>query len=133
MDPITLATVFTSFIPAVSYAFKRIVDYNTGGSSPSNASEVIEGKKADVEQLKALAALEAIGPVSVWVSNVRALIRPLVVTIVLANWTALTMGLIHVDLQLYVITANIASSVMFYLFGDRSLMYSLQQYNKLLK
>lgn len=133
MDPVTLATVFTSFIPALSYAFKRVVDYNTGGATPSNVSEVVAEKQADVDQLKAIAALDAVGPVSTWVANVRALMRPIVVSVVLINWTALTLGLIHVDLQLYVITANVASSVMFYLFGDRSLMYSLQQYNKLLK
>lgn len=130
LDPISLYTVFSAFIPTASYVIKRITDYKTGGAKASNATEEAQLGQVDVDKLKAIAELDNADGASQWVINIRALQRPIVVYTVLFNWSMVTLGLIHVDLQLYVITANLASSVMFYLFGDRSLMYSIQEYNK---
>lgn len=128
IDPISLATVLTSLIPTISYVTKRIVDYKTGGNKPANASEYVEARKADNETLEIINRTPE--NISRWVANIIALQRPLVVYTVLFNWTLVTLGLVHVDLQVYVILANLASSIMFYLFGDRSLMYSLEANNK---
>jgi hypothetical protein len=130
IDPVSITTILSSLLPSIGYAFKRIVDYKTGGRKPSNSSEEVASREADVKLLEAIAKLDAAEGASKWVVNVRAMQRPLVVFVVLINWTLMTLGIVPVDLQMYVIVANLASSVMFYLFGDRTLMYSLQSYNK---
>jgi len=130
LDPVSLATIFTSLIPTASYAVKRIVDHNTGGPNPTNAGEAVELRKADVEVLRVTNTVPA--NISRWVANIIALQRPIVVYTVLLNWSIMTIaGLMgaQVDLQIYVIMANMASAVFFYLFGDRTLMYSLQTLN----
>ena len=131
IDPVSLATILTAFIPTATYGIKRIIDYKTGGASPSNAAEQVELRKSDVEMVKVINAVPE--NISRWVANIIALQRPIVIFVILFNWTLLTAhGLTGgtVDLQLYVIVANLASSAIFYLFGDRSLMYSLQSMNK---
>lgn len=131
LDPVSLATIFTSLIPTASYAVKRIVEYNTGGPEPSNANEAVELRKADAQVLDVINRTPE--NVSRWVANIIALQRPIVVYSVLLNWTIMTVaGLagVNVDLQIYVIIANMASAVFFYLFGDRTLLYSLQKMNK---
>lgn len=132
MEPFSLLTILSSLIPSLGYAFKRIVDYKTGGATPSNATEAAAQSDADVRKLEAIASIDGATGASQWVVNVRAMQRPVVVFITLTSWLAMTiagMGGAHIDMQVYVIVANTASSVMFYLFGDRSLMYSLQKLN----
>ena len=133
IDPISLATIFTSLLPTGSYIAKRVADYYTGGSNPSNSSEATESRKVDAQILEQISKVDNADGASTWVVNIRALQRPMVVYCVLFNWSLMTiMGMngYKIDLQLYVIVANLASSVFFYLFGDRSLMYSLQYLNK---
>lgn len=133
LDPVSLSTVLTSLIPTLTYGVKRIIDYKTGGANPNNSDEAVAQGQIDVQKLNALATMSATEGTSRWVKNIVALQRPIVVFAVLVNWTILTIcGLAgyNVDLQIYVITANLASCVFFYLFGDRTLMYSLQTLNK---
>lgn len=133
IDPISLGTILTSIIPVLTYGAKRVIDYKTGGATPSNSSEAVEQAKLDIEKLKALGLLDNADGASQWVINIRALQRPIVVIAVLLNWTLMTLAGLSghlVDLQIYVIVANLASAVFFYLFGDRTLMYSLQTLNK---
>lgn len=130
IDPVSIFTMLSALIPTGSYIAKRVTDYYTGGSKPSNTSEEVDLKQADTARLEALAKLDNAVGASTWVVNVRAMQRPIVVFIVLLTWALMTLGIVHMSLQSYVITANLASSVIFYLFGDRSLMYSLQAFNK---
>lgn len=132
IDPISLATVITALIPVATYGLKRIIDYKTGGMTPANNTEATEAKKADALILDAVYRNDIYEGASQWVINIRALQRPIVVFMVLFTWCSITIGSLfgyYVDLQLYVIVANLASSVWFYLFGDRTLLYGSQILN----
>lgn len=136
MDPFSIGTILTALIPTLTYGAKRVIDYKTGGATPINNTEAIERRKADVEVLNAISKLDNADGASQWVINFRAMQRPSVVYIVLLNWTIITIaGLFghFVDLQVYIIISNLASSIFFYLFGDRSLMYGIQALNKKLQ
>lgn len=133
MDPVSIYTVLAALIPTGNYVIKRFVDYYTGGKEPVNSKEYSESRKADAEVLQALADLDGQQETYKWVAAIRQLQRPIAVTLILSNWTILTVaGLfgLNVDLQIYVVTANLASAAVFYLFGDRTLMYSLSTLNK---
>ena len=132
MEPFSMLTILSSLIPSLGYALKRVIDYKTGGAAPSNAQEAAAQSDADVRKLEALAKLDNADGASQWVINIRALQRPVVVFATLFSWICMTLaGLsgLSVNMQIYIIVANTASSVFFYLFGDRTLMYSLQNLN----
>lgn len=131
LDPVSIFSVLTAFIPTASYSIKRIVDYNTGGKDKIDTASYVAMREADA---KVLEIINRTPPnTSRWVSNIIALQRPIAVLAILLNWIVVTVyGLSggNIDLQIYVITSNLASSAVFYLFGDRSLMYSLEKTNK---
>lgn len=111
-------TILAALLPTLQYGATKIIDKYTGGPSPSSAEEALKLKQADVAQLEALAKLDNADGASRWVTNVRAMMRPLAVTAVLGMWSfyAFKMGITAMDMQ------NMASAVMFYLFGDRLTM-----------
>ena len=118
MDPIT---ILASLLPLVIDGGKALISKVTGGTPPiTSADDFIKIQDADVRRLEAIAKLDVpTGDVSRWVNDVRAMQRPTVVAIVLLAWvyTVATSGQ-HIDL-----VSNMASSVFFYLFGERGLMY----------
>lgn len=131
LDPVSIYTVLTAFIPTASYGIKKIIDYNTGGNKQIDTQAYTAQREADAKVLEIINRTP--DNVSTWVANVIALQRPIAVLAILLNWTLVTIvGLMggKVDLQLYVITANLASCAVFYLFGQSILMYSLEGANR---
>jgi hypothetical protein len=115
-DPIT---ILAAFVPTLSYVAQRVTDYFTGGPKPRNAQEAIELKKADIEQLKALAELDNSDGAPSWVVAIRALQRPFAVFVILVMWSVYVykVGIAAEDMM------NLASAAVFYLFGQRTQMY----------
>jgi hypothetical protein len=123
-------TIITALIPAFSDGIKRLIGKWTGGPTPQSVDELIKLQDADVRRLEALGQLDGTeGAVSKWVNNLRALQRPIVVFVVLATWVAMTIAqlyfpnTIQFNESLVYLVSNLASSVVFYLFGDRTYMY----------
>lgn len=122
MLPLLATTVIPALIPAAIDGFRSLIGLFTGGkTAPLTAEQRIQLMQADIERLKALAQLDQAGDVHKWVNDVRALQRPAAVVIVLITWLAV--HFIQVDESVRVFTAELASSVIFYLFGDRTNTY----------
>lgn len=126
------AVVGPAILPVVADGLRAGLNRLFGGAgvAPANSKEYIDMQNADTERLKALGALEgSIGNTSQWVNNVRALQRPFVGAVVLFGW----IGSWFVAMEPTTAQAvmQLASSVIFYLFGDRTYMYLTQ--NKGLK
>jgi len=114
-DPVT---ILTAFIPTIQYVAGRIVDKYTGGPAPSNAQEAIQLMNAETEKLKALSDLDNADGAAQWVQTIKGLQRPFAVVLILSAWyfVALRTGIQLQDLE------NLASAVIFYLFGQRTQM-----------
>jgi len=119
-DPITLVT---ALLPAVSDGVRGLINKWTGGAGakPANVEEAVKLMGAEVDRLRALAELDKPEGVSTWVANIRALQRPTAVLLILISWIGV--GFWSQDENLINITSNLAASVVFYLFGDRTYMY----------
>ena len=115
MDPLTIAA---ALLPALTDGAKMVFGKFFGDARPKTVDDVIKLRTADTEQLTALAALDTAGSVHMWVNDVRAMQRPIAVILVIAAWLYSLMSGAPADVQ--VLTANLASSVVFYLFGDRT-------------
>lgn len=124
MDPITL---LTAFMPMITDGARGLINKFTGGAGakPANVEEAIQMVDADIRKLQAIAELDKVqGNVSQWVSNVRAMQRPVFVALIMVSW--LIMLFIHGDInpdEVIRITSNLASSASFYILGDRTYMY----------
>ena len=124
MDPLT---ILTAFIPMLTDGARGLVNKWTGGAGakPANTEEAINLIDADIRKMEAIAKLDAVqGNVSMWVNNIRALQRPLAAAIVLISW-GIVLGVYgDADIGTSInIVSNLASSVIFYLFGDRTYMH----------
>lgn len=124
MDPLLLTTVLTSIIPAAidvvkSWATRK----NDGRPMPTNADEYIKMLDADVQRLKALAALDSEGEASFpWVAAVRKLQRPAVIAVVLGVWIVMAFSP-TAQKETFSLVSQMASAVFFFLFGDRVNFY----------
>lgn len=124
MEPITMLTMFA---PAIADAFRAVVNKWTGGdgAKPANTKEAIELMEADIRRIEAIAAADKVtGQVSLWVNNVRAMMRPTSTAVVLLSWIVLLV--VYGDTnpeQVINISSNLASAAVFYIFGDRSYMH----------
>lgn len=118
--------MLAALIPTLNYAANRAIDYYTGGPKPSNAQEAIALKQADIAQLEAIAKLDDSDGSSQWVTNIRSLMRPFAVTVILSVWAAYVFntGISSDDIM------NLASAAVFYLFGDRTQMAITRGKNK---
>ncbi len=115
MDPITIAA---ALLPALADGTKMLFGKFFGDATPKNVDDVIKLHDSDVRRLEALAKLDAAGDVHMWVNDVRALQRPLAVVLVVSAWVyGLFFGL---SPAVQDVTSNLAASVVFYLFGDRT-------------
>lgn len=121
MEPITL---LTAFMPMITDVVRAGVNRITGGAGaqPANVSEAIQLMEADVKRMQAMAELDKVENTSQWVNDVRAMQRPVAVTLVLIVW----MGVVFtpsVDEEVLNIVSNLASAAVFYLLGDRTYLY----------
>ncbi|MEW6775628.1 MAG: hypothetical protein AB1405_05010 [Bdellovibrionota bacterium] len=117
-----LGTVLTSLLPAFSDSLRSVIAKITGsaGAKPQNVDEAIRLLEAETRKAQALAALDKAENVSTWVSNVRALQRPAAVLLITIAWIyALASG----NAPLAELTTDLESAVVFYLFGERSLLH----------
>ncbi|MEW6775048.1 MAG: hypothetical protein AB1405_02025 [Bdellovibrionota bacterium] len=117
-----IGTVLTSLLPAFSDGLRNIVAKLTGsaGAKPQNVREAIELMAAETQKAQALAALDKADNVSLWVANIRALQRPAAVLLITIAWIyALASG----NAPLAELTTDLESAVVFYLFGERSLLH----------
>lgn len=117
MDPITIAA---ALLPALTDGAKMIFGKFFGDANPKNVDDVIKLRTSDVQRLEALAKLDAVGDVHKWVNDVRAMQRPVAVVLVIAAWVWSVTTNAPGPVQ--ELTANLASCVIFYLFGDRTYM-----------
>ena len=120
MDPLT---ILTAFIPALTDGVRGLINKWTGGAGakPANVEEAVKLVDADIRRLEALAKLDSVGNTAQWVNNIRALMRPTVgLVIILARATTLYYD---APADLSTMAANLAASVVFYLFGDRTYMH----------
>lgn len=123
MLPLIATTLIPGLMPAVIDGCRSFFSWITGGKTPPLTPEQqIAINNADIERLKALAALDQAGDVHKWVNDVRALQRPTAVVIILFTWIG-SYAVPDVPEQVRVLTAQLASSVVFYLFGDRTYTY----------
>lgn len=121
IDPLTM---FAAVIPLVTDLGKgAIARWINPEAKPANVDEVIKLRQSEIDRLRALAELDkASGGASQWVNNVRDIQRPFAVA---ASVLMFAGCLIASAPDNYLeLTANLAASAMFYLFGDRTLMYS---------
>lgn len=116
MDPVT---VLSAFIPLVSSVITRVVDHFTGGPKPQNVKEQIDLNASEVSKLEALAKIDNADGASQWIVDVRAAQRPIAVGLILAVWGVLAL---HNGVS-FELVQDLASSAVFYLFGDRTMMY----------
>lgn len=102
-------------LPTLNYVITRVTDHFKGGPKHRNADEAIKLYQSEVEKLKALAQLDVSEGASSWVMNIRALMRPAAASVILVMWSiyAYKVGIASNDMM------NMASAVMFYLFGER--------------
>lgn len=91
-----------------------------GDAKPKSVDDVLKLRGSDIEQMKALAALDSVGTVHTWVNDIRAMQRPLAVVLVVSAW--IYSVVVPLSPETSVMVGNLASSVVFYLFGDRTYM-----------
>ena len=121
-----LATVLPALIPVGIDGVRAIINRVTGGAGaqPANAQEVIALMQAETAKLEALAKMDCqAGASSQWVNNIVRLQRPVAVIGILTTYVLGLTGLGILPDEAVNIAGNLASSVVFYLFGDRTLMY----------
>lgn len=118
MDPLTIfAALGPVAVNLVNSLIGRFI--SPDGFKPTNIDDYTKMKTVDLEMFKAMNDAGGTNPSYPWVEAVIRLMRPGVAVIVLGTWAYMEMT---GDASAAV--ANFASSVGFYLFGDRTLFYS---------
>jgi len=121
MDPITIVT---ALLPVAQDGIRAVINKFTkgAGAKPATTAEAIMLMKAETERLRAVSDMDRpTGQVSVWVNNVRSMMRPAAtVLILLAYFYTLVFD---TEASIAMNATNLAASVVFYLFGDRTVMY----------
>jgi hypothetical protein len=122
MDPVT---ILTAFIPVIQKGASALISKalgRDGGPKPATVEDAAKLGELEIRKLEALSALDAVVNTSQWVADVRGIQRPVAVAVILLTYTACVMDS-DVAQGTLDLVANLASSAMFYLFGDRTLMY----------
>jgi hypothetical protein len=116
MDPIT---ILTALLPAAADGVKTVINHFFGNKgNPQTVDDVVKLNDSEVSRLQALAALDKpTGEVHKWVNDVRAMQRPVAVLVAVVGFVA------YPESTMW---ANLASSAVFYTFGDRGYMYLKQ-------
>lgn len=120
MDPFT---ALAALLPLFTDIGKGVIGrWINPEAKPANVDEVIKLRSSDIDRLKALAELDkGEGGASQWVVNVRQLQRPVALLLVIGAWLASI--IMQADDSVVRMTSDLASAGVFYLFGDRTLMY----------
>lgn len=122
MEPIT---ILTALLPALTDGIRGMITKWTGGAGakPANVQEAIQLMDAEVRRLEVIAKLDStVGDVDKWVNNIRALQRPVAAGAIILAWIGV-MATPGVAESTMAVVSNLASAVIFYLFGDRTYMY----------
>lgn len=121
-----ILSALTSLLPVVEYAGRAVIDRTIGPPQPT-AADIQAQAQANATTLSAIGQMESsYGAVSPWVNNLRACQRPVVAFMVLGLWASLTIGIgfgYAVQAPIYYTVSEIASSIFFYLFGQRTMVY----------
>lgn len=119
MDPITIGAVVSALLPAAADGVRGIIAKFTGGAGaqPQNVGEVVQLMQAETSRLDALARIEGSAESYKWVAAVRQLQRPVIAAAVTGAWCVVQLGG-YDDFAKDAVNAA-ASSVWFYLFGER--------------
>lgn len=115
MDPFTIGA---ALLPALTDGAKMLFGKYFGDATPKTVDDVIKLRASDIQRLESLAKLDTVGDVHMWVNDVRAMQRPVAVILVVGAWVVSVTTVVSPEVQ--ELTANLASSVVFYLFGDRT-------------
>lgn len=118
MDPITvLAALGPLAVDLGKSLIGRFIQKDE--YKPVNVDEYLKMKSSELEMFKAMNEAGGSNPSYPWVEAIVRLMRPCVALVVLGTWTySRTYGVPSDAID------NFASSVGFYLFGDRTLFYS---------
>ena len=121
MDP---TIILTAFIPVLTDVVKSVISKFTGNNPPiANADDYSKIVDADIRKLEALAKMDSPnGPTSVWVNDAKVLQRIVVVYMTVGAWITATF-IISMPPETYKLISNMAGSIFFYLFGDRTNFY----------
>lgn len=122
MDPVT---ILTAFIPVIQKGISAIISRKLGnkdGAKPATVEDTVKLGELEIRKLEALASLDSVSGTSQWVSDVRGIQRPVAVALILLTYVTCVLNPSTVQ-ETMDLAANLASSAMFYLFGDRTLMY----------
>ena len=119
MDPLTLLTLFA---PVAIDVVKRLVGRFTGGPAPQTVDELLKVKEADLRQLEAISAMDSAEGADSWVINIRGIIRPAIAILVTVTWSVVVVFDLAVTDEVYRMVTDLASCVIFYLFGERMYM-----------
>lgn len=117
-------TILTAFIPIATEGLKSLVARFTGNTpaitTPDDYAKVVD---ADIRKLQALAQLDHdSGATSLWVNNLKSLQRIVVVYATIGSWVVATFVVNFPD-DRYKLVSSLASSIFFFLFGDRVNFY----------
>ena len=115
-----LAPALTSLIPHFASGVGRLIDKVTGGAKPANVDEEVKLMNATTQKLQALAQLDSPGDCHKWVNDIRALMRPVLSLLILVGFFIALFS--HVDNTLVRYVYMLVEGVVFYMFGERTLL-----------
>jgi hypothetical protein len=124
IETLLATTILPALLPAAADGIRGIIAKFTGGAgaNPQTVEEYIKLQDANNKRLELLANLEGQGETYKWVEAIRKLQRPVVVFTTLATWVVVFLNpQTYDDFTRDVVQAS-ASSVWFYLFGERGYM-----------
>ena len=118
-----IETLLAAFLPVVSDGARGLFNKFTGGAGakPANVEEVVTLMDAETKRLESLAKLDNAEGVSQWVSNIRALQRPVISLCIITAYVGVVAA--NADAEIIEGVSGYAQMVTFYLFGDRTYMY----------
>jgi hypothetical protein len=116
-------TLLAAFLPVASDGVRGLFNKFTGGAGakPANVEEVVTLMDAETKRLEALSKIDNAEGVSQWVSNIRALQRPVISFCIITAYV----GVVAFNAESEIVNSigGYAQMVTFYLFGDRTYMY----------
>lgn len=124
-DPLSVLAIFG---PVAVDAGKALINrfIATDNFKPANIDEYSKVRGLDLELFKAMNDAGGANPSYPWVEAVVRLMRPAIALTTMAVWAAVRLGGAPADPATVEAVDSFAAAIGFYLFGDRSLMYSKQ-------
>lgn len=118
-----LEIVLPALLPAATDGIKALINKFTGGAGaqPANVDEALKMIDADTRRIEAMAKIDAVGNVSQWVANLRALQRPVASILIILAYIGCV--IFNAPEAVTYSVGDYAGMVTFYMFGDRSYMY----------